>query len=326
MIPAGSRKSRSKEKTPVAALYPLFPRTTSRGQKEKHLRRRIQFPVTPQKFAICNETFAPLGASDPWTFERTCAFLKMAGYDGVELAPFTFAPDVREVNSARRAQIRRIAADSGLEIVGLHWLLVSPPGLHVHTTDLTVRARTLDYLRALVDFAGDVEAKVLVLGSPKARTLEGGDFDGAWKRTIETLHALTPTLEARGVTLCPEALPAPEADFLLTQAEIWRLVEETNHRNIQMMLDVKSMCSEPEGSGGLIQRFGGRAVHLHANDANRRGPGFGATDFARIARATVESGFEGWVSVEVFDYSPDPETVARESLRHLRECWEETIR
>ena len=279
--------------------------------------------MTTQKFAICNETFAPLGAPDPWPLTRICRFLKETGYHGVELAPFTFAPDVRDISASRRVEIRRIASDEGLEIVGLHWLLVSPPGLHVHTTDSVLRTKTLDYLKALIEFAGDVGAGVLVLGSPKSRTLEYGDYDGAWSRSVESLQSLGPFLEASGVTLCPEALPAPEADFLLTQTEIARLVDDVNHRNVRMMLDVKSMCSEAAGPGWLIREFGKRAIHLHANDANRRGPGFGDTDFREIAMATVESGFDGWVSVEVFDYSPDPETIARESLRHLKECWEE---
>jgi sugar phosphate isomerase/epimerase len=277
--------------------------------------------MSPQKFALCNETFAPLGAPDPWPFERVCAFLKETGYDGVELAPFTFGDDVRDVSSGRRAEIARMAKESGLEICGMHWLLVSPPGLHLHSSDAALRKRTRDYIEALIDFAGDVGAKTLVLGSPKARTIEKGDAEGAWRRTVETLESLTGTLAERGVTLCPEALPPPEADFLLTQSEIARLCDEIDHPSIQMMLDVKSMCSEPDGPAGLIRRYGHRAVHLHANDENRRGPGSGETDFLAIAQATKESGFSGWVSVEVFDYSEGAEEIARKSLNHLRSCW-----
>jgi D-psicose/D-tagatose/L-ribulose 3-epimerase len=286
-------------------------------------KRWYKIGMTAQRFAICNETFAPLSAPDPWSWERTCAFLSETGYHGVELAPFTFASDVRELSAARREEIKRIAADNGLEIVGLHWLLVSPPGLHLHTTDTTLRQKTLDYLRALVEFAGDVGAPVLVLGSPKARTIENGDEAGAWLRMCETLAALTDTLTACNAVLCPEALPRPEADFLLTQADAWRMVEELNHPAIQMMLDVKSMCSEgPAAPTALCRQFGAQTVHVHANDSNRRGPGFGAIDFLPIAAALKETNFSGYVSVEVFDYSPDPETIARESLRYLKESWE----
>ena len=123
--------------------------------------------------------------------------------------------------------------------------------------------------------------------------------------------------------ICQEALPAPEADFIMTAAEAAQMVREVDHPNFRMMLDVKSMCSEAASPAETVRGYAALSRHFHANDANRRGPGFGDTDFKPIAAALKESGYRGWVSVEVFDYSPNPETIARESLRYLREVWNE---
>ena len=61
-------------------------------------------------------------------------------------------------------------------------------------------------------------------------------------------------------------------------------------------------------------------AHVHANDANLRGPGTGDTDFVPIFRALKRIRYNGYVSVEVFDFEPDGETIARESLRYMRDC------
>src|SRR5260221_5755945 len=87
-----------------------------------------------------------------------------------------------------------------------------------------------------------------------------------------------------------------------------------------MHQDVKAMSSESIPFPELIHRYAARTGHFHANDPNKRGPGFGAVDFVPIFKALKDSGYRGWVSVEVFDYSPDPETIARESLRYMKEC------
>jgi D-psicose/D-tagatose/L-ribulose 3-epimerase len=123
------------------------------------------------------------------------------------------------------------------------------------------------------------------------------------------------------VTLCQESLPAPEADFIMTASEAARMVREMDHPSFRLMLDVKSMCSEAEPPAAIIREFAPLMEHFHANDANRRGPGFGETDYRPIAAALRDTGYDRWVSVEVFDYSPDPETIARESLRYLREVF-----
>src|SRR5689334_13689797 len=112
------------------------------------------------KFAICNEVF------EGWDWESTCRFVARAGYDGIELAPFTLAEDVRSTAETVRSRIRQTARDAGLGITGLHWLLVSPKGLSLTTPDEAIRRETADYLTALVHFCADVGGSVMTLGSP----------------------------------------------------------------------------------------------------------------------------------------------------------------
>jgi D-psicose/D-tagatose/L-ribulose 3-epimerase len=268
------------------------------------------------RFAICNETFG----DQPW--EQVCRFVAETGYDGIELAPFTFAPSVAALGQEDRLRIARVAHDAGLEIVGLHWLMVSPPGLHINAPDPTVRRRTAEYLGELVHFCGDVGGRVMVFGSPKQRWVEDGSSrEQAWEWTADAYRSVMPAAAERGVTLCMEALPAPESNFILTAAEAAAMVKAVAHPNFRLMLDVKSMCAENRPIPEIIREFCPLVEHFHANDANRRGPGFGDTDFRVIAAALRECGYRHYVSVEVFDYTPDPETIARVSLQNLREAF-----
>src|SRR5438067_8926949 len=145
-----------------------------------------------QRFAICNETFGD------WPWERVCAFVAETGYDGIEIAPFTFGESVEQLSPGRRREIRQVASDAGLPIVALHWLLASPKGLHIHTREEAIRRRTVEYLRSLIHLAGDLGAARMIFGSPSQRRLEEGDAEGAWERTLDSYRQVLPDLEARG--------------------------------------------------------------------------------------------------------------------------------
>ena len=160
----------------------------------------------------------------------------------------------------------------------------------------------------------------MIFGSPFQRKLEDGDRQGAWERIQDSYRQVLPTLTQRGVLLCQESLPAPEADFIMTAAEAAQMVRELDHPNFRLMLDVKSMCSEELPPTEIIREFAPLVEHFHANDANRQGPGFGHLDFVPIFAALREVGYDGWVSVEVFDYTPGIERLARESIEYMRRC------
>jgi sugar phosphate isomerase/epimerase len=268
------------------------------------------------KFAICNETF------QGWDWAETCHKVAELGYDGIEVAPFTLADDVRSISGHARNVYARTAKREGLEVTGLHWLLVSPKGLSVTSDDEAVRAETANYLAALTDFCADLGGQTLVLGSPAQRRLPNGDAGLAASRLKAALQPALARAEAHGIRLCLEPLPPPEADFMLTLAEAVALVERFKHPALCTIFDVKSASSEGKPLESLLHEFAPYIGHIHANDANRRGPGFGETDFVPILRALQEVQYAGYVSIEVFDYSPDPVTIAREGLAYLQRCLE----
>ncbi len=267
------------------------------------------------KFAICNELF------EDWPLERICAFVARTGYEGLELAPFTLASRIDQYPTQAREQLRQTAADYGLEIVGLHWLLARTEGLHLTCPDEHVRANTAAYLEELARACHQLGGHVLVFGSPKQRNLEPGvTRQQGMKWAAEVFRAVMPTLERYNVVLCVEPLAPAETNFLTSCAEAWELVQMVGHPNCKLHLDVKAMSAEREPVPALIRRWARHAGHFHANDANMRGPGFGDVDFVPIFDALLEVGYDGWVSVEVFDFRPDPETIAIKSLEYMRAC------
>lgn len=267
------------------------------------------------KFAICNEQF------EGWDFGRVCRFVKSAGYEGLEVAPFTLAPRVTDLTADQVAAFRRQADDAGLEIIGLHWLLAKTEGLHLTSSDPEVRARLSQYLVALAGTCRGLGGHLLVFGSPQHRSLlPGVTPEEAFGRAVDVLSGVAPALGDLGVTLGIEPLGPSETDFITTCEDGARLVDAVAHPNVMLHIDVKAMSSEPTPVPELIRRYGPRAAHFHANDANRRGPGFGETEFVPIFGALRDARYDRWVSVEVFDYTPDPETIATRSLEYMKAC------
>ena len=117
-----------------------------------------------------------------------------------------------------------------------------------------------------------------------------------------------------------EPLTSAETNYMTCAADGVRLARTIDHPYVKLHLDVKAMSSEERPVPDVIRANRKFFHHFHANDKNLRGPGFGDVDFKPIFQALKDVSYTGWVSVEVFDYKPDPETIARESIRFMREC------
>jgi sugar phosphate isomerase/epimerase len=66
----------------------------------------------------------------------------------------------------------------------------------------------------------------------------------------------------------------------------------------------------------LLSRDGSCLIHI--NDASGRGPGFGETKFTPVLKTLAKSAYKGYISVDVFEFDPDPQTIASRSIGYLK--------
>lgn len=273
------------------------------------------------QYAICNETFGDR------PFDRVCALVAECGYAGIEVAPFTISNYVTDISTNRRSQLRRHAENAGIQMIGLHWLLSRTEGLHLTSPDTAVQRKTSGYLAALADFCAELGGNLLIFGSPKQRNLlEGVSRAQGMGYAAKVIRDALPALERTDVTLAMEPLAPGATNFINTAADAVELIERVDSPRCRLILDCNAMSTESTPIPELIRANRRHLAHFHANDPNKQGPGFGDLDFLPIARALREINYRGWTSVEVFDYSPGPERLARESIRYLKACFAEAAK
>jgi len=265
------------------------------------------------RHSLCNELY------ERRPFAETCRAVRQAGYAGIELAPFTLAEDPVALSASGRREIASAIRDAGLEFAGLHWLLVSPPGLHVTTPDAAVRRISWNYLYGIVDLCADLGPNgVLVFGSPKQRSSTGGSTAAeSAARLEEGLHGLAPHAFERGVTFLVEALAPDQADVITSLDEAAALVERINSPAIRAMFDTHNAVMEQEPHAVLVERWFDLIRHVHVNEMDGRHPGTGSYDFKPVLEVLARRGYQGWISLEVFDFKAGADRIAAESLAFL---------
>jgi len=266
------------------------------------------------KISICNDLFKN------WSEEEIFSFISAKGFDGIEIAPFMYADNVNDISMDVRMNIRDKASRFGLEIVGLHWVLVGPKGLHLTHPNQEIRNITRDYMLSLIKFCGDIGGNVIIFGSPKQRNLISGvSKKEGFEYAVRVFSECMNYAAERDVTICIEPLGKKETNFITNISEAIELVKAIDHDNFKTMVDIKAALTEEIPVPELIKEATEYLGHVHLNDFDGIAPSYGPTDFKPIIEKLEEVEYNRYISLEIFKIQESIESTAINSYNYIKD-------
>jgi D-psicose/D-tagatose/L-ribulose 3-epimerase len=266
------------------------------------------------RWAVCSETFPAK------SFIEICQLTRRTGYTGLEIDPSNLSDDPASLPASERTAFKRTMAEHDVQYVGLHSFLKAPKGLHLTTADKQTRQRSWEYFDRLIDLAADLgDEPVMVLGSSKQRqAVDAVTPAQGVERLTEGLAGLAPHAQRRGVTVLMEPLAPHLCNVVNSMDEAVAIVKRIGSPAIQSMFDTHNTTKETLPLPELIRKHFSVIRHVHLNELDGKYPGSGDFAFAPILKALRELNYQGWLSVEVFDFQPDGESVARSASSYLQ--------
>jgi len=164
------------------------------------------------------------------------------------------------------------------------------------------------------------------LGVAHITTEPGGPLEPGQSRAeaidlfVEVLKPLAEHAEKVGVMLLIE----PEPGLLLeTSDQYLEVAERVNAPSIGLNYDVGHAFCVSEDIPAAITKLAPHIRHYHLEDiASTREhhhlvPGTGAIDFTEVLSAIRRTGYDGWLTVELYPFVADPDSAAKDALAFL---------
>lgn len=260
-------------------------------------------------------SLVPEARGGPFVFwddlPAACHQARELGFDAVEVFP----PSAGAIDSEL---LPKLLGDYGLSLAavgtGAGWV---KGRLHLTLPDAAAREKARAFIRSIIDVAGALGAPAII-GSMQGRSGDDVDQATATAYLTEALDALGEHARQYQTHLIYEPLNRYETNMANTVEAGVRLLERLSTDNVVLLADLFHMNIEEADLAEAVRRGGRHIGHLHFVDSNRRAAGMGHLDFAPVAAALSEIGYEGYASAEAFAY-PDSFAAARQTITSFRQ-------
>ena len=266
-----------------------------------------------------------------FSVEETIRRIAALGFAGLELladVPHAWPAGLLD---ARKQAIRDCLAENEVAISNINGFMMNavadPRQPYWHPSwiepDPNYRAIRREHTKRALQLARE-------LGAPGIQTEPGGPLNlgQSWQEAAdifyEELMPCVEVAEAEGVDLLIE----PEPDLMIETFEQYlEFVDRIDSPAVGLNFDIGHafcMCQEPQD---WVPKMAEHTRHYHIEDIapTRKHahlvPGQGAIDFEATLRAIAATGYEGWITVELYPYIDNPDEAGRQAKQYLEEVW-----
>jgi sugar phosphate isomerase/epimerase len=263
-----------------------------------------------------------------YPFDETASHIAALGYDGLELladVPHAWPAGLLDV---QKRAILQAMERSRLAFSNINAFMMNAindrrqPYWHPSfiEPEPNYRQVRIDHTKRALDLCA-------ILGAPHITTEPGGPIAPGQSRQdaidlfVEVLKPLAQHAHDKGVLLLIE----PEPELLLeTTDQYLEVAERLNAPSIGLNFDVGHAFCVREDLPRAIAKLAPHIRHYHLEDIaatrvhHHLVPGTGAIDFKAVISAIRATGYDGWLTVELYPFLDDPDTAARQALEVLR--------
>lgn len=261
--------------------------------------------------------------------EETIARIAALGYAGLELLADVPHAWPAGLLPERKRAICECLASAGLQIANINAFMMNavsdPRQPYWHPSwiepDRHYRAIRREHTQRALKLAAE-------LGAPSLQTEPGGPLEPgqSWSAAAavfyDELMPCVETAERVGVSLLIE----PEPGLLIERFEQYlEFVGRIRSPAVGLNFDIGHAYCVGEDPQHWIARMAPHTQHYHIEDISAGRvhqhliPGEGAIDFEAVLRAIAATGYDGFVTVELYPYIADPDAAGRQAKERLEE-------
>lgn len=242
--------------------------------------------------------------------ERSFALLASAGYAAAEWM-------VRDPGLLDSRQIRRQASDAGLALPAVSTgQLRKERGLQLCALEPASRGAAVDALLRVIDFASDVGAGVVNIGTLRGQLPAGPERGAAREAVVQSLEAALAHAASAGIVIAIDPQCRYVSNWLNTVAETLEFLDRFDEPRPRLLFDCYHASLEERSLAAALIRAFPHVAWVQLSDSHRGAPGSGQMNFGDLIRVLRALGYEGYLSVECLP-SPDPASAVLAAHRHL---------